>query len=626
VSGIVGIVYSGSKTGSPLASVVRALAADGGGEKSISCVGAVGMGTRGGPGQLSGVAEAAGNGSTLTLAFHGSIYNLKELLERAPRDGNVIQQLLELYRKNGIAFLRLLRGEFVLAVWDGTRDTLYLATDRFRVQPLFYYRDDEKLIFASRMKGIAACLDAQDLAVNGKAIVHMAGFSVIPTPETIFKEVMKLPPGYVLTYRRGDIEIGPFWKINFEQESSATESELVDKLKAHFREAVTVRLASEGHSTNIGTFLSGGVDSSTLTGALTQITGKPVKSFSIGFNEDKFNEINYARIAARAFGSEHYEYFVKPRDVLEAIPVLMESFDEPFANASSVPTYFCAKLARENGVDVLYAGDGGDELFAGNQRYADQRLFDYYCEIPEPLRRLLVKPLVFALANASNVPLFVKAKKYIERASIPYPQRLTSYGFYKIFPMLDLLTPDFLNSIGDGYDPDAPFHDCYREAPAKTELDRQLYLDLKITISDNDILKVTKMVDAAGLSVRFPFLDHVFAEFAASVPARIKMQGRQLRSFFKKAYADLLPTEVRTKTKHGFGLPIPIWLRSDRDLNELLRETVLSPRSVQRGYFRPEALEKLIELHRDDKTSFYGTILWNLMILEMWHRKWLESD
>ena len=627
MSGIVGVVYRGSKAHSPLSSVARALEAVGEGVKSMSsCIGSMGMGTRGGAGQLSGVAETNCDRHALTLAFHGSLYNPKELFASAPGHGNVFHELLELFRKNGIEFLRRLRGEFALGVWDGSRETLHLATDRFRVQPLFYYRDEEKIVFASRMKGIVACLDAQSRLVNGKAVVHMAAFSVIPTPETIFNDVMKLPPGHVLSYCKGDMRIKPYWEISFDQEKSADESDLAEELKSHFRDAVAVRVASEGTSRRIGTFLSGGVDSSTLTGVLTQIAEKPVKSFSIGFNEDKFNEISYARIAARAFGSEHFEYFVKPRDVLDAIPVLMESFDEPFANASSVPTYFCAKLAKENGIAVLYAGDGGDELFAGNQRYADQRLFDYYCEIPGWLRSLLVKPLVFALADASNVPLFLKAKKYIERASIPYPQRLTSYGFYKTFPMRDLLTADFLDSVGQEYDPDAAFHRCYYEAPAKTELDRQLYLDLKISISDNDLFKVTRMVDATGLAVRFPFLDHVLAEFAASVPARVKMRGRQLRSFFKKAYAELLPAEVRAKTKHGFGLPIPNWLRTDRDLNDLMHETVLSPRSVQRGYFRREALEKIIELHRNDETSFYGTVLWNLMVLEMWHRKWLEAS
>jgi asparagine synthase (glutamine-hydrolysing) len=376
----------------------------------------------------------------------------------------------------------------------------------------------------------------------------------------------------------------------------------------------------------MGSFLSGGVDSSTLTGMLTQLTGQKIKCFSIGFDQEKFNEINYARIAARAFGAEHCEYFVTPADVYDLIPILIESFDEPFANASAVPTYFCAKLAKQNGIDILYAGDGGDELFAGNQRYADQRLFDYYYEIPEGLRTMLVEPCVFAVADALKVRIFQKAKKYIQRASIPYPQRLTSYGFFHLFPLQEFLTDEFLESIGRDYDPDVASHWYYDHAPANTPLDRQLYLDLKVTISDNDIFKVTRMTEAAGITPRFPFLDHRFAEFAATVPSNVKMRGRELRSFFKKAYADLLPVEVRNKSKHGFGLPISIWLRSDKRLKELMYEMVLSPRSVQRGYFRKKALEKIIELHKGDETSFYGTLLWNVIILELWHRNYVDSS
>jgi asparagine synthase (glutamine-hydrolysing) len=239
--------------------------------------------------------------------------------------------------------------------------------------------------------------------------------------------------------------------------------------------------------------LSGGIDSSTLTGVLTRLTNRKIKCYSIGFDQEQFNEISYARIAAQAFGAEHYQYFVTPADVYEAIPILMESFDEPFANASAVPTYFCAKFAKDHGVDILYAGDGGDELFAGNQRYADQRLFDYYYKIPSVLRTAFVAPFVSALADGLELTLFQKAKKYIQRASIPYPQRLTSYGFFHVFPFRELLTADFVATVGQNYDSDGSAHRYYNEALANTALDRQLYVDLKMTISDNDILKVIRM-------------------------------------------------------------------------------------------------------------------------------------
>jgi asparagine synthase (glutamine-hydrolysing) len=350
-----------------------------------------------------------------------------------------------------------------------------------------------------------------------------------------------------------------------------------------------------------------------------------MKTFSIGFAEQRFNEIDYARIVSRAFGTEHHEYFVSAQDTYDVIPSLLEWFDEPYGNASTVPTYFCAKMAREHGVEVLYAGDGGDELFAGNERYATQRFFDYYQLLPTWCRQLLVQPLVFALADMLRHSLFVQGKKYIQRASIPYPQRLSAYGLFETLSLEEFLEDDFRETLTSDYNPAGPMHQYYFQAPATSALERQLYIDLKLAISDNDLFKVTRMTEAAGVAVHFPFLDHRLAEVAATVPATMKMRGTQLRSFFKRAYADLLPLTTRTKPKHGFGLPIPVWLRTDRRLNEMMHDLVLSPTSLQRGYFRKRTLETLVTRHQTDATSFYGTVLWNLMTLELWLRKYWRA-
>jgi asparagine synthase (glutamine-hydrolysing) len=306
------------------------------------------------------------------------------------------------------------------------------------------------------------------------------------------------------------------------------------------------------------------------------------------------------------------------------LPILMASFDEPYGNASAIPTHLCARLAREHGVDVLYAGDGGDELFGGNERYASQRVFEYYNRIPRWIGRGVIEPTVTALADRTRLGLFIKGKKYIRRATLPAGKRITSYDFQRD---PDGAIPDGRLPGGGGseYDPGEATERLHAEAPAKSELDRQLYLDLHLTISDNDLFKVTRMTEAAGVTARFPFLDYRLAEFAMTVPASIKMRGRKLRTFFKGAYADLLPEEVRTKSKHGFGLPIAQWLQSDPALRDLLHDLVLGPRALSRGYFRKDALEELIQLHRSDPTSFFGTALWNLMLLELWHQR-LESD
>jgi asparagine synthase (glutamine-hydrolysing) len=623
MSGICGIVLNDrNKRLNPgdLSPMVRALDFSGQGEGFSVTLGSVAIGAQRFPGRLAGAAEMALDKRSLALAFHGNLYNLEELFPLKKQNLNPLSGLLELYVREGIAFLRRLRGEFILALWDGQREILHLATDRFRVHPLFYYQDQDKLVFSSRMKGILACPFPVKRTINLEAIVHVVASSIIPTPKTIFEEVKKIPAGHFLTYRRGEVRTEPYWEVSFLNPSKGSESALAQEFKEHLTEAISICLPPDKTSNHIGTFLSGGVDSSTVTGILTQVLKHPVKAFSIGFDEQRFNEINYARVAARSFESEHYEYFVTPKDTLDAIPVLIDAFDEPFANASAVPAYYCAKMAKDHGVNVLYAGDGGDELFAGNERYGTQHLFEYYNKIPRQVRESLVKPMVFILADGLKWELFIKGKKYIQRACISYHERISSYDFFNIVPMTEFLDDRMLDVVGREFNPYEIFTDYYFEAPAKNNLDRHLYIDWKLTLSDNDLIKVTRMTETVGITARYPFLDTPLVEFSVRVPARIKMRGTKLRTFQKRAYADLLPLEIRRKEKHGFGLPIPVWLRTNQSLNEMMHDLVLSPRSIQRGYFKKASVEKLVGDHKTDETPFSGTILWNLMILELWHR------
>jgi asparagine synthase (glutamine-hydrolysing) len=442
---------------------------------------------------------------------------------------------------------------------------------------------------------------------------------VIPTPGTIYRGVSKLPAGTELVYRSGNTTLRTYWDMTFVDAQRSGERALAGELRDRLEDAMRVRLAGD-RGAAFGAFLSGGIDSTTVLGLATKLSGGPVKSFSIGFGEPRFNEMEYARIAARAYGSEHHEHFVQAADVVRAIPVLLDAYDEPFGNASSIPTYYCAAFAREHGVDILYAGDGGDELFAGNERYSTQRLLDYYHKVPAWLREPVLRPAVEALA-ATNVSLFVKGAKYIRRARIPYPDRLSSYDLFHVLPLETILEPAWMSHITQERSHRALMARYYHDAPASDDLDRQLYIDLKLTIGDNDVIKVVRATEAAGVAVRFPFLDHRVADFAGTVPARLKMRGTQLRSFFKRAYADFLPPETIAKTKHGFGLPIPDWLRTDPVLHDMMRDLVLGSSSRIGGYFRRSALETLVERHGIDPTTYYGVFLWNLMILELWLRR-----
>ncbi|MGH7681888.1 MAG: asparagine synthetase B family protein [Candidatus Eiseniibacteriota bacterium] len=568
--------------------------------------------------QSGGVASVEREGAVVSLVACGDVYE-----GARPNDAgwSAAADLLEKYLRDGIAFLDRLDGDVAVAIWDGRVDLLHVAVGRFRVHPIFYSDTPDQLVFASRLGALFDSPIPFHATLRPDAIVDTVGTSAIPTPKTVFREIAKLPAGYRLVCTKGATTLSRYWQADFLHPSRAGEPALAAELRSRFTEAIARPFKVDGSPDRVGTFLSGGVDSSTVTGILMQVAGRQMKSFSIGFGEHGYNEISYARIAARAMGAEHFEYFVVPKDVPEALPALLASFDEPYGNASSVPTHFCARLARQHGVDVLYAGDGGDELFGGNERYATQRLFEYYHAIPSWLGRGVVEPVVSALADSLRLDLFVKGKKYIRRANLPAAKRITSYDFFNVVPLEQFLSPDFLAEVGRGYDPGDTLARLHEEAPAKTELDRQLYLDLHLTISDNDLFKVTRMTEAAGVTVRFPFLDYRLAEFALTVPASLKMRGRELRTFFKRAYADLLPVEVRTKSKHGFGLPIAQWLQTDPVLRDMMDDLVLGPRALSRGYFRREAIEELVRVHRGDPTSFYGTTIWNLMILEMWQRQ-----
>jgi asparagine synthase (glutamine-hydrolysing) len=576
------------------------------------------------PHRTAGVARREVGPALVLLAVHGTVVEIGAQAVRYGRapegsGSEVAEALLDEYLRAGGDLWNRVRGEFVIAVWDGRDNALRLATDRFRVHPMFYMEDPRGLTFGSRIAPLLARAGAPRPDIDPEGILEVLIASVIPTPGTIYRGIFKLPPGTELVYRAGRITLRRYWDMSFLTERRSGEADLARELRDRLDDAVRTRLAVDQNAP-FGTFLSGGVDSTTVLALATGATGAPVRSFSIGFGEARFNEMEYARIAARAYGSEHHEHFVQPVDVVRALPVLLDAFDEPFGNASAIPTYYCAAFAKQHGVEVLYAGDGGDELFAGNERYAVQRLLDYYTNIPGWVREPVLRPAVAALAR-TGASLFVKGAKYIKRASIPYPDRFSSYDLFHIMTLDAILEPDWVPSMTGGRSHRALMAQYYREAPATDDLDRHLYIDLKLTIGDNDVIKVMCASEAAGVAVRFPFLDHRVAEFAGTVPAGMKMRGTRLRSFFKRAYAGILPAETIAKTKHGFGLPIPDWLRTDPTLHAMMQDLVLGHGNRIAAYFRRSALETLVERHKSDPTTYYGPFLWNLMILELWLRR-----
>jgi asparagine synthase (glutamine-hydrolysing) len=407
--------------------------------------------------------------------------------------------------------------------------------------------------------------------------------------------------------------------MRYRDNGRADETKLSRELEASVAESVRAHCKQDDF-TRIGAFLSGGTDSSTVVGMMSRLRRGPVHTFSIGFEEQRFNELEYARITARKFQAKHHEYLVNGDDCVSALPDMIRYFDEPFGNSSAIPTYFCARLAAQNGVGVLLAGDGGDELFGGNERYRTDKIFEIYQRAPRVLRKGLVEPALQAIPIRNGI--FGRARRYVRRSNLPQPCRFFSYNLLSEHSPNTIFEPGFQDLLGDYLEIPAAY---YRHGPAHDPLDRLLYVDVKMTLSDNDLLKVTRMAELAGVRPRFPFLDRSVAEFSGRVPARLKVKGFDKRYLFKRAFRELLPIEVIQKKKHGFGIPVAYWMRTHPRMRELTRDVLLSAKTRQRGYIRPSFTEELLHRHETDETTYYGDTLWTLLALELWFRRFADE-
>lgn len=518
--------------------------------------------------------------------------------------------IAEAYRAHGPEFLAYLHGTFSVAVLDHERNSVLLAIDRAGIERLCYAVTSEGIVFAPtaeavlRHPKVTAQLDRQ-------GIYLYLYFHMVPGPGSIFEGIHKLLPGQFVVFRDGKLQKAFYWRLEYQEENQTP----IDALATEFRGVLdrSVGRALDG-ADKVGCFLSGGTDSSTLTGVLREHLKAPVRTFSIGFNAPGFDESFYSDLVAKRFQTDHHPYYVTATDVADAVPKVAAAYDEPFGNASAVPAYYCARLARENGVSTLIAGDGGDEIFGGNARYATQRIFELYYRIPKTLRESLVEPLLLR-PGFGRLPLLRKLYRYAEQARIPLPERLETYNFLYITPLEEVLHPDLLGAI-DREAPNRLLREVYFRAEANTALNRMLHLDLKITLADNDLPKVSRMCELAGVNVRYPLLDDEMLEFSGRVPPNLKVKRRQLRYFFKYAVRDLLPREVLTKTKHGFGLPFGLWIRDDARLHELARESL--NRLLGRGLVNPTYVDGLWERHRSEHATYYGDMIWVLMMLEQW--------
>jgi asparagine synthase (glutamine-hydrolysing) len=556
----------------------------------------------------------------LAAVSDADIYNfneLSQLVDKRPRNDAHLMALL--YFRFGEAAFKKICGRFSVCIVDKKKQRLVVAADRFGINPVVYSCDGKHFIFGPGIRTIQALFKGQRNDIDYEALVDYINLSAIPTPKTIFRQMRKLPPGHFLVVSKGEVipELSAYYDIDYTRNNAGEDyfrKSLAESIESSVKAVVDYE-TDKGR--RIGAFLSGGTDSSTVTGMIKKVSGS-VKTFSIGFDEPGYNELDYARVTARHFGAEHHEYMVTPDDVLKSLDSVLDAFDEPFGNASAVPTYYCALLAKEHGVDTLLAGDGGDEIFGGNERYAAGRIFTAYHRLPVSLRKMIIEPLVSAAPAV--LPGSVKGKKYIRRANIPQPDRFLSYNPVSALGQKTIFSPEVLGSV-NGYDPVAWARELYDTARAEDELNKLLYIDMKFTITDNDLRKVTAASEKAGLRVAYPLLDHRLVDLAATMPVSLKVRGKALRYMFKKALSAFLPPEIIAKKKHGFGLPIGVWIRTKKNIAGFVQDALRGPDCTIAPYFRDGFIDELFSRHRETGAAFYGDIIWNLLVLELWNKR-----
>jgi asparagine synthase (glutamine-hydrolysing) len=571
-------------------------------------------------GRKSAAAVAARTGSNHVYQRDGLIVALwgdvmlrdGELARQASAEG-VAKTLADAWRRDPDGVCRQLSGAFSLCILDEASGDALLAIDRMGTQPMSYQLAGEALLFGSS----ADALVRHPLAtsnIDTQALYNFVYFHMVPSPRSVYSGHERLLPGEYLRYSKGRIDKRQYWKMQFDEQAERP----FEELKQEFLDVLKSSVRDAAGNEKVGAFLSGGTDSSTIAGILTNVGGKPADTYSIGFAAEGYDETGYARIASRHFGTNHHEYYVTPDDVVDAIPRIAAVFDQPFGNASAVPAFYCSRLARADGVTRMFGGDGGDELFGGNERYSKQHIFALYDKVPGLLRKGLLEPAIFNFPGGSQIGLMRKARSYIEQASVPMPARLETYNLLGRYGPSQVFTDDFLAGA-DINDPLAQLSKTYGQQEAVSLINQMLALDLKVTLADNDLPKVVKACELAGMEVAFPFLSDQMVAFSSRLTAKQKLNGTKLRYFFKEALRGFLPDEIITKQKHGFGLPFGVWLTEHPAMKQLAIDSLqdLKARKIVRADF----IDTLVNQHLQEHAGYHGTMVWVLMMLEQWFKQ-----
>jgi asparagine synthase (glutamine-hydrolysing) len=557
---------------------------------------------------------------TVWIVLNGEIYNFPELRKELESRGHHFythtdtEAIVHLYEEMGSDCVRKLRGMFGFALYDEKEKSLFLARDRLGKKPLYYAVHEGHLYFASEIKAILA--GAPQLAeVDPEGILQFFYFGYIPDPRSAFRPIQKLPPGHMAEYRNGEILIRKYWDLpTYGANDPGSDEACLEELEARLAEAVRIRLISD---VPLGALLSGGVDSSIIVALMARNTSTPVKTFSIGFQKADFNEAAYARLVAKRFSTDHHELIVDP-DITETLENLSRMMEEPFGDSSMIPTYHVSRLARHQ-VTVALSGDGGDELFAGYDRYIVNWKRRHYELLPKWIGA------AYRSHVYDRLPASAKGRKFAWNVTLSSRDRyLDGISF---LPALhrerELFSEEFVRAAQSWPDPFLQFRSYYDQAPAGNQLSRLMYLDTKTYLTADILTKVDRMSMANSLEVRCPILDHEFVEWVAGLPIKYKFRGGVQKYIFKKLAKRLgIPSALLERRKQGFALPLVHWMRNE--LKNGLLGILLEPRTWQRGYFKPEAIRGILDEHCRGRRDHSG-VLWLLLIFELWHRNFLEA-
>lgn len=560
---------------------------------------------------------------SIWIVCNGEIYNFQELRKVLEKKGHIFcsrsdtEVIIHLYEELGTDCVEKLRGMFAFCIWDEKRKRLFLARDRIGQKPLNYAIKNGNIIFASEIKSILQDPEiSREVDIN--ALDSYLTYQYVPAPETMFSGINKLPPAHFLVWENGKIKIERYWNLNFQNKINMAEDEFCQRILDLLTEATKIRLVSD---VPLGVFLSGGIDSSAIVALMSKLSSHPVKTFSIGFEEETFNELKYARKVAKIFATDHHEYIVKP-EALNILPKIIWHFNEPFADSSCIPTYYLSKMTRQE-VTVALNGDGGDETFAGYERYVANKIANIYNLIPQSIRKNLFSFITAVLPESTRRKDFIKRFKRFAKANDSSRERRYA-RWMSIFDddLKSNLYSEKLKNRLKGIDSWNYLLDVYRQSDANNFIDATLFVDIMTYLPGDLLVKIDISSMANSLETRSPFLDHKLMEFAASIPSNLKLKGWTTKYLLKKALTKILPKDILNRRKAGFGVPIGTWFR--QELKDYAYDILLSEKSLKRGYFKKEAIKRILDEHTKGKID-HGARIWSLINFELWHQMFINN-